>query len=171
MIALLTLIPLLAFLYRCRGGLFPLGSTQAARVLYWAIPNAIVSALLLHWYGINPWGAVFTGIAVWGAATVPHGQWMGSHDIEDTEMMAAIGWVQVTAMFIPLVFFFPKIFPLFFLGTLEGVAYCVGWRYLDGVRFTSRGRLIAENGAEWGELLSGASFGLIYVILFAVKGA
>lgn len=164
----LLLLLLFGFFNRCRGGFLPLGSTTAARILYWALPNALVAGWVMTKYDISPFYAIATFFLVWLASTIPHGKWFSSPYVKDCAVMSLIGIVQALAVVLIFALEQHSLLLLSLFGAIKGVAYYIGWNYLDKRRFKLFNQLFAENGAEWSEILAGIGRGLLFVILLEI---
>ena len=51
------------------------------------------------------------------------------------------------------------------IGLLEGAAYYIGWKFLHGKPFKLFGLTIATGGTEYGELITGALYGVMFSLL------
>lgn len=152
------LIPLFAFLYRCRGGFLPLGNTQAARLLYWAIPIGITCGIISGWWVTG----VACGALAFLSLLIPHG-FAQNRGLSHYFDMALVGGLR---MLIVLVGFWSlSVLPFAVIGMLSGIAYAIGWELLDGSEVRLFGQQFAQNGAEWGEVLTGAAYGIEFIML------
>ena len=156
------LVPFLALAYRCRGGFLSLSGifswwgTTSARVFYWAIPVALsVMPISLLW-------CPACGLLAFLGLMIPHSAFQGSASLKCVIGMAGIGLVRLALILTPLAVFHPTVEVFSVVGLLSGLGYYAGWRWLNGHLFwqinsTSH---CALTGSEYGELLTGAAFGL-----------
>ena len=153
------LLPFLfGFFYRCRGGfLTPNWGTQGARILYWALPVIAVTAPI-SWMMAVPCGMLaFLGLLI------PHG-W-AQNDTKPIHIigMAGIGLIRFALILAPLAAFNNPFIEIFALaGLLSGLAYYIGWKWLNGFAFWVMNPTdhFAIGGAEWGECGTGIAYGL-----------
>jgi hypothetical protein len=167
------LIPLFAFFYRCRGGFLGFGHTQLARLVFWVLPvtlwAATVSLVLAPACGVLS----FLGLMI------PHGWAQGDKKIEHLIGMGGIGICRLGLILAPLAYINPQIEILAVLGAWQGAAYYFGWE-LDGTDsgiktagfkvfgFDVQPGIFAKSGTEWGEVLTGAAFGLAFALTYLV---
>ena len=152
-------VTVFAFLYRCRGGFLPLGSTQAARVMYWATPIAAWGYAVIGWYGL------LCGVMAFIGLLIPHGKYQAGCDLDSIVGMGVIGMVRLALILTPMVAVHSLVFLLVPLGFLSGLGYGAGWAFLNG-----RDWLIAKGGSEWGEVLTGAAYGLAFSLAGVMYG-
>lgn len=159
------LIPVFAFLYRCRGGFLSIGGTFSARMVYWALPVLI---LMLF---VNPYLAFFSGLGAYLGLLIPHGWCMADTSIKSMLGMAVIGVARLFLILLPIFYNDPHTLVLSLMGSLQAAAYYVGWEALDGedagIRYKkSDGTdcVFAKGATEWAELLTGAAFGLAFAV-------
>ena len=157
-----------AFFYRARGGFNPLDlGTTVARLLFWAFPASLANIAIVAARGGTLWETLGLGFLAYVLTYVSLLEDQSnaiSNDKPLTSMgeMAQIGAMRAAAIALPCAVFAPWMVLLPFFGALAGPAYFFGWCWLDGVDsgITWRGRIFAKGGSEWGEVLTGAAFGL-----------
>lgn len=163
----LTIAVFMAFCYRCRGGFLGTGSTQAARILFWALPVMIIILPL----GFNY--AFYTALMAFLGLMIPHGKFQNDTSLHDIFGMSLIGAARLALILTPLSFI--NYYVLFYslLGLGSGLAYYIGHRFLDGVdsgietdgvflreiQLFDAGKF-AVGATEWGEVGTGLFFGL-----------
>lgn len=167
----LLLIPLFAVLYRMRGGWLKPSSTTWCRLVYWSLPVAVWGAC-----AFGPWG-LLCGLGAYLGLLIPHGRWFGGPAIEDAIVMGLIGLARAFLILASCVLAgTPEVLVASSLGLMSGVAYWIGWNWLNdaaspvaipsfrvfGVRVD--GGNFASDGTGWGEVLTGAAFGLMMVL-------
>lgn len=168
----LLLIPLFAALWRCRGGFLGTGSTTTARVIYWALPVA------LWGYSVEGYVGLFCGVMAFLSLLLEYAPFQADNQLKHCSGMAGIGIARMALVFAPLFRLRPELVYLQYLGALAGAAYYIGWTYLDGfdsgISFpglTLFGKQLiqpgkfAVGGGEWGEVLTGASAGLVFALV------
>ena len=150
------LIPALAFCYRCRGGFISLGNTQYARLLFWVLPIIISIAPISFIWGVP------CGLLAFAGLMIPHSAFQGSDSLKCVIGMAIIGLIRLALILSPLAVFHPMIELFSIAGLLSGLGYYVGWRWLNGKMFLkiSDTSHCALTGSEYGELFTGAAFGI-----------
>ena len=150
------LILVFGFLYRCRGGFLPTGHTQVARLIYWALPvgawAAFHSPMLI---------APVCALAAFLGLLIPHSPFMADASAKSVIGMALIGMARLALILAPLAYYHPWIMAYAPIAGLSGLGYYIGWKWLNGV---SLGKF-ATTGSEWGEILTGAAFGLAFALI------
>lgn len=169
----LLLIPLFAFLYRCRGGFLGTGHTQLGRLIYWVIPVGIWAVFQ------NPLLAPACALTAFLGLLIPHSKYMASATFKSVAGMGLIGMARLSLILAPLAYYSPVVLIFAPLGLLSGLGYYIGWKYLHGIdsRIYSKGYSLlgisftsgpfAIAGCEWGEVFTGAAFGLAFWLLNA----
>lgn len=169
------------FAWRCRGGFLGLGSTLAARLLYWCTPMTI--------WGYSTFGpmGILCGLTAYLGLLLSYAPFMGDNQAKHCAGMGGIGIARLFILLSPVLFQYPDLVYFGFAGAFVGLAYYIGWTYLDGKvspivfpGFVLFGKTwiqpgnFAIGGAEWGEVLTGAVTGLTLdciTILMLIKGA
>jgi hypothetical protein len=153
----------LAFFFRCRGGFIGLRNTQAARALWWALPVALATA--------NP----LCGAGAFLGLLIPPGKFEGDASLKSILGMALIGTAQALLILGPMAYARPPALLAAPFGALRGLAYFIGWRFLDGrdggLRFAhsdGTSDVFARGGSEWGEVLTGFIFGIAILLAGAL---
>lgn len=154
----LLLMPIFAFLYRCRGGYLPLGHTQLARLLYWALP---VYAVVSWNFGLIV-GAV-SAVLAFAGLMIPHARFQSDASLKSCLGMAAIGFIRLFLILVPVAINNPSVLFLALIGLLQGAANFIGITFLGGRKFFN----FAQGGSEWQEALTGTAFGIAFSILSA----
>lgn len=159
------ILPLLALLYRMRGGFWAFAGTTVTRLLYWVVP----ATGAVWWLGWSYQKAALCGLGAYLGLMISHGKAVGTvfgrSDWAAASVMSSIGvfrWLLMTA---PLLASLPNGALYAFWGVTHGLAYYVGNAFLDG-----KDGFIAKGGAEWGEVLAGFFYGLGLVGLSIVGG-
>jgi hypothetical protein len=149
----------LAFCFRCRGGFTGLGNTQAARLLWWALPVALAT--------LNP----LCGVGAFLGLLIPPGKFQNDASLKSVLGLTIIGFVQALFILGPMAYERPETLLAAPWGALRGLAYFIGWRFLDGkdsgLRFLHGDGTVdvfAKGGSEWGEVLTGFFFGFMIVL-------
>lgn len=149
------LIPIFAFLYRCRGGFLPLHHTQLARLVYWTAPTAAWASF------INPSMGWLCGVMAFFGLLIPHAEYQNDASAKSVAGMAVIGVARLALILLPLCYFNPFLGFIVPIGALQGLAYYIGYKFLDGKGW----KAFAATGAGWGEVLTGAVFGLAFALV------
>ncbi len=133
LIFLVAAVAMGGFLYRVRGGLYPTGSTQAARAI-WAMPSAIMVGIAFS-LPVLWWPMV--AVLVFAGELLPHGEFMGmGHDTRhslstDTFSLAGIGLARAWLLLMyPLVFTGNALLMIVAvaLAALQPACYWLGWQ-------------------------------------------
>lgn len=169
-----------AFCWRCRGGFLGLGSTLAARILYWCLPMTI--------WGYSTFGPIglLCGLTGYLGLMLSYAPFMADNQAKHCAGMGGIGIARLFILLAPVLYQYPFLVYFGYAGALAGLGYYIGWTYLNGTAspiyfpgLTIRGRTwvqpgnFAINGAEWGEVLTGAMTGLVLdciTIIMLIKG-
>lgn len=163
---------LLSFAYRCRGGFLATGSTQLARLLFWDLPIAASASLLDPQIG---WAC---GILAHITMIVPlnHSPFQNDTKLKSLCGMAMVGMERVAITLLPLIIFHNLIIALAIpVGALQALAYFIGRKVLIdvdsgistkgfsflGINFSAGS--FAKGATEWGEVMTGAMFGLAFL--------
>ncbi len=185
----------LAIHYRMVGGFVGLGSTALAR-LRWAVTIGAYMAFcsLVHHEGWLQCLIVFAGCSLGGflGRLIPHARFQANTSVVNFCGMAAVNIVRLALIVFPYAFAVGSWYALWtvFFGIGAGIAYTVGWKYLDGkdIGIYYRGKMqqyyvailppgmpsadpnpstkldrCAVYGSEWGECLTGL---LVYQLMF-----
>lgn len=167
------LVLIYAIFYRCRGGFEGTGRTQLGRLIYWVIPVAVWASF------INPMVGWLCGIMAFVGLMIPTDEFQNDASALSVAGMAGIGFGKMLFILAPLAYFNPNILIYAPIGFLQGAAYYIGWKFLNGVKspltvgtfkflgitFASGNFAIA--GSEWAEALTGAVFGLAFALIGA----
>jgi len=153
------------FFYRCRGGFLGTGSTFLARLLFWAIPVAV-------WGLCADWQVgLLCGVMAYVGLLIPHSIFQSNNSLFSVVGMAGVGLARMLLILAPIAYFIPSVLIVLPLAMLQGLAYYIGWTFLNGVDskistsgftvfgFTFEAGHFAISGGEWGEFLTGVVFG------------
>ena len=111
---------------------------------------------------------------------VPHSAFQNNNSFVSVIGMACIGLTRLLLILLPLVYFYPNILLVWPLAMLQGIAYYIGWTFLNGVDsgisttgfnllgITFQGGKFAVTGSEWGEFLTGCVFGASLALILAL---
>ena len=153
-----------AFLYRARGGFVHMSGTNVARWCLWCSPLALYAFIVgLRLTAYEAAGiAVMTFLTTWLGLLIPHGRFQADAKAKSIVGMMAVGAVRGLLIGAPLAVFFHEYLTLAVFGAFSGLAYLVGWKFLHGKdsHVTFHGAVFAKGGSEWGEVLTGAFYGL-----------
>lgn len=179
----------LAIWYRTAGGFLGLGSTFLCR-LRWAIIMAVYMVVLAVSHHMEWWQvlvvAVGSTVGAFFGRLIPHARFQATASLGNSLGMAVVNVLRLALIVAPYAFFEPIRACLVAFGVLAGVAYYVGWKYLDGrdsgiyyrnnhkqwrISCDGVGTVVpgegldqaAVGGSEWGELLTGF---LTYELMF-----
>jgi hypothetical protein len=141
------LVPIFSFLYRARGGLIPTGHTQLARLLFWAGPITLMGMY------IQPYWGALCGLMAFLGLMIPNGSTVSSAALKAAVGQSFIGYARLLLILAPLAYFNPSILMFTPFGLLAGLAFYVGWK------------LDSQFGNAIGEWLTGAMFGLVFMLL------
>lgn len=145
-------IPLFAFFYRARGGLFEIKSTQLKRVLFWALPVGAWA----WWVTSLWWMGLLCSLAAFGGMLIGHGEFHANNRLRSVLGMSTIGLARLSFILAPFLVLNPVIAIFSFVGIGFGFAYWLGW-HLHGV--------LGIGGSEWGEWITGGFFGLAFALI------
>ncbi len=169
LLLILSLAIVFGVLGRMLGGwLKPGGSTTWCRLVCWSIPVAVWGLV-----AFGPWG-LLCGLGAYLGRLIPHTWWFGGPTVGDAVAMGLVGFARAALILSPCALLgHPEAMVFAPLGLVSGVAYWVGWHWMESVKspitipsFTWRGVLVdggnfAESGTGWAEFLTGADFGLM----------
>lgn len=153
---------LFSFLYRCRGGFLPTGSTTFARLGFWAAPAALWAC------SINWRYAPFCFLAAYLGLLIPHAPFQASASLKNALAMSGIAMVRLALILAPLAYLYPLVPTVLPIMILSGIGYTVGWLFLNGIAAPFG---FATGGSEWGEAITGFAFGLAFTGVNLLVGA
>ena len=145
---------ILGFLYHCRGGFIALGSTFLARLVFWALPIALV-ILPISWMWAIP-----CGMLAYLGLLIPHAWAQADTKPLHIVGMAGIGLARLAMILVPLAVFNPWVELFSLAGLLSGLGYYIGHKWLEAKVVKLFGKSLTPDGAAWGELFTGFAYGL-----------
>lgn len=169
------------FFYACRGGQLSLGSTQAARILFWALPDALLFAGVSWYLDANgTWIFVSSGLsfiaAFLGLIIFNHGEYQdglrGVGLYPDNQKNISVMWAGRLFLFsLCIGFMAPLFYALPLAAPLFGLEYQLGWKYLYKYSFhlPVQEKPFVGEPTGWGEFLNGNTFAALIVIIAIIS--
>lgn len=169
MILMILLTSSFALTYRMRGGAVPLGSTQAARLVFWFLPNLLLATVVSHLTHAPFYIALMSATLAFVTMLIGHG-FAQSENVAAYRNMGLVTFTRMFAMYAPFVLWSKAVVTMAVLGwiawPLSALSYSKVFanRTLEffGVVWA---RPTAIGGSEWEELLVGGLYGLVYSLI------